>query len=165
MKIVLLEESGMNWVKKRPGVYVLISLVCFVCLVIMVFPWFKPSGDPAHDKASFILGLICLLFFLAVGWLPILLKDSNGSMMKLIQDEERLVIQKDGQEIMNAEWPRIKAIRSQSNGKAMVGVDFIYEVAGGRLDNCHLPLAYVDTDSINEMVAMLKENWYDKYGK
>ena len=162
MKTVTLDESGMNWVKKRPGAYVFLSFMCLICFVIMISPLFSSVKDPAHDKTAFVLGLFGLLFLGGIGWVPVLIKNSKGSFMKLIPDEERLVIRKDGQEIMNAAWTEIRNVRFVRNGRNLVRVDFDFADADGRSRNCFLPLGYVDTEAIDEMVVLLKENWFDK---
>lgn len=164
METIIMTESGMNWVKKRPGTYVLVSLFCLLGLGMALLSLVNPSSDSAHDSAGVILGLLTFLFFFCIAWVPVFIRNSNATVIEMIPNADRLIIKKDRKEVMNAAWANIKSIRSQKNGRHIVGVDINYVDDNANIKDYHLQLAYFDKADIDEMAIMLKDNWYDKYG-
>lgn len=165
MEKLEMKEAGMNWVKKRPFAYVFGTLMCLLGLGFIIWGIVAPPAEPGENETALVLGGVVFLFFFCVVWLRVIIRENRETEITLLHDPERLILRKDGEQMLNAAWDQIKNIRSRWNGRHVVAVDFTYLDAQGQAAQYVLETAYLATEDIAKMVEILRINWADKYGR
>ena len=158
-RVLEMKESGMAWVQKRKFAFGFVTFVIVLIAVIMVV--FIVNPTESDNSINIIGSVIVMLFFLSISWIPVMFRNANGAILKLKWDSERLVIEKDDEELMNTEWSKIESMKAPNGPNAMIV--FTYYDENGDLQKLNLRTAYIYTDDIQEMLKIFKENWLDKY--
>ena len=167
MKKLVMKESGRNWIRKGPSIFIIIVFSLFGALSFglavsdLIMSKSGTFGHPAFESENRGMMMIFGALLLVIPWLIALRKRSE---IEVISDGDQLVINKDNDEEFRVRWSDIVSVNGIFMFNAVKSYAFSY-MDNGKKKTYGLNALYLKNDDVLEIARLIDECWTGKFGK